>query len=115
MSNLASSVAGAVVDMLGCDEFVDEVGPFGFGCPKKAVMEPLALGFLTASKVVSAAFRLRAMLRSAMRRWWSTNNVRCWMRTRRRHDKRSLLGYMGRHEGCYSSSQQQHHRRHVKK
>lgn len=58
-----------MVDVLGCAGLVDDVGPLVLGWPKKAVMEALALGFLTASNAVSAALRLRAML------WWMSG---CW-------------------------------------
>lgn len=55
-------VSGAVGDEDGWDGFVEEVEGFVLGWPKKDVMEPLALGFLAASRATSAALRLRDMM-----------------------------------------------------
>ena len=52
----------AVGDEAGLEGFVDEVSGFGFGWPKKDVMEPFDFGFFASSEAKSTAFRLRDMI-----------------------------------------------------
>lgn len=58
LSNLTGVVSAAVGAPSDCE---DNAAGVGLGCPKNAVMDPLAFGFLAASAAISAALRFRDM------------------------------------------------------